>query len=129
MLVTVVSLFHDFKERIIFMLVVYRSYSVLKLWYLGKIFHAFQRSLYVHKRETGMWYNINFYGCFEDYLEKLLTEWGCIPVFSGMAKFFGYLRLSSVYSATNILRNQWIYSFVIYRMKYSKKNHLCDLLI
>ena len=53
---------------------------------------------------------ILLYGYFEDYLVKLLTERGCVPVFNSVVKF---IRFSSVYFLTHVLRNQWLHSFEI----------------
>ena len=42
---------------------------------------------------------ILLYGYFEDYLVKLLTERGCVPVFNSVVKFIGSFKvLFSVFS-------------------------------
>ena len=56
---------------------------------------------------------ILLYDYFEDYLVKLLTERGCVPVFNSVVKFIGSFKVSSVYFLTHILRNQWLHSFEI----------------
>ena len=44
---------------------------------------------------------ILLYGYFEDYLVKLSTERGCVPVFNSVVKFIGSFKVSfSVFSHT-----------------------------
>ena len=40
------------------------------------------------------------YGYFEDYLMKLSTGWGCVPVFNSPVKFLALSKFSSVYFVT-----------------------------
>ena len=45
---------------------------------------------------------ILLYGYFEDYLVKLLTERGCVPVFNSVVKFIGSFKVFfSVFCHTN----------------------------
>ena len=52
---------------------------------------VFPRFLHIcEKLECDM---ILLYGYFEDYLVKLLTEWGCVLVFNSVVKFIGSFKV------------------------------------
>ena len=51
------------------------------------------------------------HGYFEDYLMKLSTGRGYVPVFNCAVKFSALSKFSSVFFVTHILINHWLHSF------------------
>ena len=54
-------------------------------------------------------------GYFEDYLMKLSTGWGCVPVFNSAVKFFSSFEVFFGDFVTHVLRNHWLHSFEKYQ--------------
>ena len=93
------------------MLVVFRNCSVLNLGRSGKVISSSvilsSRGFYIKVRNLNVIIMMLLYGYFEDYLMKLSTGRGCVPVFNSAVKLFGSFKVFfSVFCNTYVAKQK-----------------------